>query len=125
MINANAGTTHAGKTFDKNLEIVASGTALTTGTGTSGIYIGTGLVEATIAVDLETVTGTDNGITLQFSEKADFSAPVSGASATFTAGQTGRVIVPFRNDPAGKPLAYVRIMPKVGTALKLGAFIAK
>lgn len=124
-MNANLGTTHTGKTFDKALELVASGSAMTTGTGTTGVFLGSGLVVADLVVDLETVTGADNGVTLQFSSKADFTSPVSGASVTLTAGQTGRVVLPFRNDPAGTPLAYVRIMPKVGTALKLGAFIAK
>ena len=120
---------HTGKTFDKALEFFASGSTLTNATASAAIHIGAGLVDADLVVDLETVTiaaSASSGLTLQFCDDPNFgSNVVSGATVSFTGGQTGRVVFPFRNDPAGKPLSYVRLMPQVSTALKLGAFAAK
>lgn len=119
---------HSGKTFDKFLELAPSGTAMTDGTATSAIYIGAGLIDADLVVDLGTVTVASDGsssLKLQFSSDKGFNSAVDGAIVNLTNGQSGRIIVPFRNDPAGTPLPYVRLMPAVSTALSAGAFIAK
>lgn len=120
---------HSGKTFDKLLELVPSGTSMTDATGSSPVYIGEGLVDADLVIDLNTVTIASSGtssITVQFCDVEGFPANVvAGPVINLTSGQTGRMIVPFRNDPVGTPLPYVRLMPVVSTALVAGAFIAK
>lgn len=119
---------HTGKTFDKFLELAPSDTAMTDATATSAIYIGAGLIDADLVVDLNTVAIASNGassLKLQFASDEGFTSAVDGVVINLTNGQSGRIIVPFRNDPAGTPLPYVRLMPAVSTTLKAGAFVAK
>lgn len=121
MIDAKLGTTNKGKTFDKLLELATADKALTANTGTPAVFIGGGLIDADLVLDI--TTGAAGDIALQFAEDEAFTTPVAGPSVTLTDDSTGRIVVPFRNDPVDKPLPYVRLMP--GAAAKLEAFIAK
>lgn len=113
---------HSGKIFDKELELAASDSSVAT-TGSDPILIGDGLVDADLVIDVNTPAAAAVTVTLQFSADKAFTTPVAGSSVAIAKDQSGRIIAPFRNDPAGVPLPYVRIMPSA--AATLGAFIAK
>ena len=120
---------HLGKTFDKLLELAATGSTLTNKTATSAVYIGDGLVDADLVIDVNTSTGTENSLAVQLCAKSDFSSDVKSIlTISIPENKVGRIIAPFRNDPDGTPLPYIRLMPAVTAdsgALKLGAFMAK
>lgn len=113
---------HSGKIFDKELELAPSDSDVAA-TGSEAILIGDGLVNADLVLDISTAPAAALTVTLQFAKDDKFTTPVSGPTVAIAASQVGRIITPFRNDPAGTPLAYVRILPSAAT--KLGAFIAK
>lgn len=113
---------HSGKIFDKELELAASDSSVAT-TGSDPVLIGSGLVDADLVIDITTPAAAATTVTLQFATDAAFTAAVAGPSVSIAKDQSGRIIMPFRNDPAGTPLAYARIVPSA--AATLGAFIAK
>lgn len=115
---------HTGKTFDKALELFATGATLTDATASSVVHLGPGLVDADLVLNVLSVTGADNAVTVQLSDSAAFGTPVNGVSIKLPADTAGTIILPMRNMVAGSPMAYVRLMP-AGTGLKMGAFIAK
>lgn len=116
---------HTGKTFDKLLELVPSGTALTKDTGTDAVLIGDGLVDADLVLDIASNPAAATDIVIQFCAAKDFAANVvNGITVSLPTTAIGRIIVPFRNAAgAGTPLPYVRLMPSA--VATLGAFIAK
>lgn len=117
---------HSSKTFDVALQIVASGTSLTTETATAVLNLGPGFVDADLVLDVDLSTGATNAIALQFSTTEAFTTVVAGPSVAIPASATGKVIVPFRNSKSNEaPYAFMRLMPTVATALTLGAFVAK
>lgn len=115
---------HTGKTFDKFLELVPSDSSITTGTTSTVVEVGTGLIDADLVLDVTEVTG-DNTVAIQLSADAAFTTPVVFATATIPA-VAGRIIFPFRNVGGNeKPYGFVRLSYTVGGTLKMGAFIAK
>lgn len=116
---------HSSKTFDALLQIIAPGTSLTNATASAALEIGRGFVDADVVLDVDVSTGS-NSIAIQFSTDSAFTTPVAGPSIALPAGVTGKVILPFRNNKASEaPYPFMRLMPTVGTALTLGAFVAK
>lgn len=114
---------HTGRTFDKELELVPSDTALAASTGTTPVAVGDGLIDADLVIDLATPAAAAANLTLQFSADEAFTTAVAGPTIAVAKDALGRLVFPFRNDPEGTPLGYVRILPSA--AAKLGAFIAK
>lgn len=116
---------HAGKTFDKLLELVPNGTVQTDATASAAIEIGTGLIDADLVIEVTLSTGS-NAVAIQFSDTADFATTHAGPRQTIPADYTGKVVLPFRNSYANEgPKAFMRVVPTVGTALTIGAFVAK
>lgn len=111
---------HTGRTFDKLLEFTPQDTALTAAAISPVIYIGTGLIDADLVVDVSAGTVT---VAMQFSENEAFTTPVAGANIALA---VGRSIVPFRNlkAPATGPYGYMRLSYDT-TGATLGAFIGK
>lgn len=114
---------HSGAIFDKLLELNPAGTSLAT-TGSAVLDIGTGLVDANLVIDVPEKVAAATTIAMTFSDKKDFTTSVTGVTVTLAKDQeAGRIITPFRNDPAGTPLPYVKIIPSA--AITVGAFITK
>lgn len=122
---------HVGKTFDAFLELNAAGKELTT---SQVVYLGTGLVDADIVLDVVEGTGT---VVVQLSADEAFTTPV--VLISINVENTGRMIVPFRNVAGNEePYAYIRLVASTASkadegdeaassssSLKAGAFIGK
>lgn len=111
-----------GKIFDKELELVAADSSVPT-SGTSPVFIGNGLLDADLVLNFRSPTSSAATVVVQFAADAAFTTPVAGPSVTIPANKAGIVIIPFRNDPSGAPLGYIRLLPSA--TVIMGAFITK
>lgn len=114
---------HSGAIFDKLLELNSASDSLAT-TGSSVVKLGDGLVDANLVIDVPEKVAAATTLALAFSNTADFTTSVTGITVSLAKDQeAGRIITPFRNDPAGTPLGFVKLIPSA--AITVGAFITK
>lgn len=111
---------HASKTFDILLELAPSGTSLSG--ETEPVFLGSGLVDADLVIDVAKASSGD-ALALEFCDAQDFASDTVAGPTVPLPETGGRVIAPFRNDPQGTPLSYVRL--KVTGTPTAGAFIGK
>lgn len=117
---------HTGAQFDALLALYPTQTAAVTDTASDVVFIGTGLVDANLIVDISAATG-GSSLKLQFATDEAFTTPVTLATFDIPATAAGkRGKFAFRNAfGAEQPYGYVRLMPTVGTSLTLMAWIDK
>lgn len=130
-------------TYDKELLLKAAGLVAATATGSVIIDLGAGFVEGDLVIDLTACEiDTGNEIYTVSVEGSNVAAMDSGSSCLArkifgnlvvpmdaALSNSGRYVVPFRNEEAGTTFRYIRIHTTVAgtvaTGINYSAFIGK
>lgn len=119
---------HRGKTFDRALQLV-EGAQAAGSVQTEPIYIGSGLVDCDLIIDVLEKTGTGTvAVIPEYSADEDFGTVVQDRTIVLPADEIGRGVYPIRNDKEnGLPGAYMRLNFTVAAdnTINMTAFLAK
>lgn len=119
---------HRGKTYDALLAF-ANDVSYSATAQTAVVFIGSGLVDCDLVIDVLEKTGT-NAITVtpQYSATEDFSTIVADRVIALPAADIGRGIFPVRNAVEnGLPGEWMRLLVTIpaSNTVRMNAFLAK